>query len=66
MNTLDIALLASVAVLWPLSVYFAFAVGRRRGIDIGWLERYFAQIANDRKRRHDKRDTLGRFAPKED
>ena len=65
MNT-EIALILGVAVLWPLTTYWAFCLGRKRGIDIGWLERYFQQISNERTQRHNKRDSLGRFAPKED
>ncbi len=46
-----------MALLWPLSLYCAFRVGRKRGIDLGWLDRYFAQINHERQ----CRDRLGRF-----
>lgn len=46
-----------VALLWPLSLYWAFRVGRKQGIDIGWLDRYFQQIHHERQ----CRDRLGRF-----
>ena len=63
---IELATLTLVALLWPLSLYWAYCVGRKQGIDIGWLDRYFQQISNERTHRHNKRDSLGRFAPKED